>query len=233
LFKSYLKNAREFRKINNRPFITLSYAQSLDGSITTKRGESLLISGKETLSIVHELRSLHMGILVGIDTVLTDNPRLTNRIGNGKNPKPIILDTNLRIPLKSNLLLGEVKPWIYSKTNLGNTKIKIIENMGGKVIDIFLTPDGKLDLFQVVKDLTTKNIDSLMIEGGAKVIQSFLDCQLVDLMVVTIAPSIVGGVKAFEKLISEKREIEKFPQIINPIVNKVGKDFILYGLVKY
>ena len=85
------------------PFVTLSYAQSLDGSIAARRGEALGLSGPESLRLTHRLRSMHDAILVGIGTVLSDNPRLTVRLVNGQNPRPIVVDSRLRIPLNCRL----------------------------------------------------------------------------------------------------------------------------------
>ena len=86
-----------------RPFVTLSYAQSWDGSITTRSGESLALSGAEATRLTHQLRSIHDGILVGIGTVLTDDPQLTVREWSGPNPQPIVLDSQLRMPVNARL----------------------------------------------------------------------------------------------------------------------------------
>src|SRR5687768_14040118 len=95
-------NKQNFRAVN-RPFVTLSYAQSLDGSIAVNSGASLALSGLESTCLTHQLRSLHDGILVGISTVLTDNPQLSVREWDGPSPQPIVLDSHLRMPATARL----------------------------------------------------------------------------------------------------------------------------------
>jgi GTP cyclohydrolase II len=92
-FKTVVDQAREFRRKNGRPHITISYAQSLDGSIAALNKEQLQLSGRESMRLTHRLRACCQAILVGIGTVLTDNPSLTVRLVEGRNPQPIILET--------------------------------------------------------------------------------------------------------------------------------------------
>src|SRR5262249_3832268 len=84
-----------------RPFVTLSYAQSVDGSIAARPGQPLALSGAQSMTLTHQLRVAHDAILVGIGTVLADNPRLTVRLVEGKNPQPIVADSHLRFPLSA------------------------------------------------------------------------------------------------------------------------------------
>ena len=109
----------EYHVKTGLPFVTLSYAQSLDGSIAAKRGEALGLSGPESLRLTHRLRSMHDAILVGIGTVLSDNPRLTVRLVNGQNPRPIVVDSQLRIPLNCKLFHeNSVTPWVAATENI-------------------------------------------------------------------------------------------------------------------
>ena len=93
-----------FRKRSGRPFVTLCYAQSLDGCLSATQGKPLALSGTETLTLTHRLRAAHDAVMIGIGTVLSDNPRLTVRHVAGRNPQPIVLDSKLRIPLDCSLL---------------------------------------------------------------------------------------------------------------------------------
>jgi len=86
-----------------RPFITLTYAQSIDGSIAAERGKPLLLSGKESMIMTHRLRALHDGIMIGVGTLIADNPSLTTRLVPGSHPRPIILDTSLRAPISRKI----------------------------------------------------------------------------------------------------------------------------------
>src|SRR5690606_10285843 len=98
-----------------RPFVTLSYAQSLDGSIAIRSGEPLVLSGPESLCFTHHLRSIHDGILVGIGTVLSDDPQLTVRHCEGESPQPIVLDSQLRIPSTARLCcLPDKRCWVLT-----------------------------------------------------------------------------------------------------------------------
>ena len=91
------------------PFVTLTFAQSIDGSIALRRGEPLLLSGAESMKMSHELRALHDGILVGIGTVIADNPSLTTRLVKGSNPRTVILDSQLRTPLEKRKKTKELR----------------------------------------------------------------------------------------------------------------------------
>ncbi|MCK4899238.1 MAG: RibD family protein, partial [Anaerolineales bacterium] len=99
-----LADAKADSQSAERPLVTLSYAQSLDGSIAVRRGSPLSLSSPEAMTLTHRLRAAHETILVGIGTVLADNPRLTVRLVEGRNPQPIILDSHLRLFLDANLL---------------------------------------------------------------------------------------------------------------------------------
>src|SRR5687768_4642967 len=95
-----------------RPVVTLSYAQTLDGSLALP-GRQLIISSPESMKMTHELRAAHDGLLVGIGTVLIDDPRLTVRLADGRNPQPVVLDSRLRMPLTANLLKHpDRRPWL-------------------------------------------------------------------------------------------------------------------------
>ena len=108
-----LEVAAAHRQRTGRPFVTLSYAQSLDGCISARPGVALALSGRQSLKLTHKLRAEHDAILVGIGTVLSDNPRLNVRLVDGDNPRPIVVDSRLRLPLDCNLLTQESgRPWI-------------------------------------------------------------------------------------------------------------------------
>ena len=97
-----LRGASDYHQSVGRPFVTLSYAQSLDGCIAAKRGQPLALSGPQSLTLTHQLRSAHDAIMVGIGTLLADNPRLTVRLVEGRDPQPVVLDSRLRFPSEAN-----------------------------------------------------------------------------------------------------------------------------------
>ncbi|PKC01897.1 riboflavin-specific deaminase [Rhizophagus irregularis] len=187
---------------NNRPFVTLTYAQSLDGKISGKGGKQLRLSCEESMIMTHRLRTYHDGIMVGIGTIINDDPRLTARLleigeeSKINQPQPIILDSELRFPLSAKLLTSnECKsPWIFTSHNCDNEKRKILEQLGAKVIPIDSDQIGQLSLTHLLSILHIQpfSIKHLMVEGGARIIQSFLKNELIDLLIVTTAPVFVG-----------------------------------------
>lgn len=197
--KMFTKQVDTYIKQSNLPYVSLSYAMSADGKIATKTGDSKYISGKESLAFVHELRNMHDAILVGINTVLLDNPSLTTRFISGKRKDPIriVLDTNLRIPLTSQILhlTSDAKTIIVTSNQADTTKIKQIETLGHQVI-ICKTKNGTLDLKDVLISLFNLQIKSILVEGGSLVHYSFIKENLVCSIYATIAPLIIGGTQA-------------------------------------
>lgn len=172
---------------NQRPFISLKWAESADGFID-KNGERLSISCKETKPLVHHLRSENQGILVGRRTVQNDNPKLDVRAFDGPNPIRIVLDPNLKSPKKSNIFNKEAKTVII---NLKEDKIK--DNVQHVKID-----DMRLE--NVLRVLSEMNITSLLVEGGRYTTQAFIDEGLWDEAIVIKSPIILEAGTAKPKL---------------------------------
>jgi riboflavin-specific deaminase-like protein len=194
--KSVLQRRRHSETVD-RPPITLTYAQSLDGCITTAIGRQAQISNQHTRVLSHQLRSLHDGIVVGVTTVLVDNPQLTTRFAPGSHPQPIIVDSQLRTPLDANLIRREDHSVIIATTELASAdKATQLTAAGATVVRVATTDDGLVDLGALFTLLPELGIDSLMIEGGARLITSTLKERLADQLVLTIAPRFFGGVHA-------------------------------------
>lgn len=176
----------------NRPLFTITYAQSLNGAITARRGEPTVISGDDSMHITHLLRAAHDGILVGVDTVLSDDPRLTARISGREvqNPRPIILDSQLRTPSSARALQhrGALIVTTVSDAMVGCETVTVKD-------------DGHqhVDLVAMSKRLADKGIKSVMIEGGGQIIESFLRAKLADVAIVTIAPKYIDGYVLFSQ----------------------------------
>jgi diaminohydroxyphosphoribosylaminopyrimidine deaminase/5-amino-6-(5-phosphoribosylamino)uracil reductase len=213
----------------NRPFITLSYAQSWDGSIARRCGESVNFSGKESMELTHQLRSLHDGILVGIGTVLSDDPQLTVRQWSGSNPQPIVLDNKLRTPQSAKICHHPDKQcWIL-------TVQPDNKPMGDKAdILTVASADGseqQVPLSAAMNLLKERGIKSLMVEGGGTVITAFLKARLADALVLTVAPRLVGGYKAVGDLQTEGCDVQLS---IDPLhTAPAGKDLIVWGDLQY
>jgi len=118
----------------DRPLVTVGYAQSLDGSIAALPGHPLLLSSSPSTTLTHLIRALHDGILVGIGTVLADDPRLTVRRVSGRSPRPLVLDSRLRFPLYARMLRQDLKPWIVATGNADEERQAELEKAGARVI---------------------------------------------------------------------------------------------------
>jgi GTP cyclohydrolase II len=215
----------------NRPWVTLSYAQSVDGCISLIRGKPLKLSGPASHILTHHLRAHHDAILVGVDTVIADDPQLTVRLVPGEHPQPVILDSRLRTPPGANLLQGRERldlplPWIAT-THPSNPLIaRALQGSGARLLQFDPAPDGRVPLPDLLERLAALGIQSLMVEGGARVITSFLSARLVDSLVITIAPVFLGGLHAVEHL-GVNGNAHPRPENVN--THRLGEDLILWG----
>lgn len=200
-FRHLIGRARDFRRKIGRPFITVSYAQSLDGSIATAGREQMQLSGPESMRLTHELRACCQSILVGIGTVLADNPSLTVRLVKGENPQPIILDTCLRTPPDAKLMRrSDLSAWLVNADHNPIDRTGAFERNGATLIRCKQNTEGLIDLFALMEILARRGVDSVMVEGGARVITSFVKLKLVDRFVITVSPKLIGGLSVIDRL---------------------------------
>jgi GTP cyclohydrolase II len=210
-----------------RPFVTLTYAQSVDGCIAESQGQPLAISGPQSRAFTHQLRAAHDAILVGIGTVLTDDPRLTVRLVEApRDPRPVVLDSRLRFPASARLLAGP-GPWIATAEDADPERQALLEAAGAKVLRLPLSSPGRIDLERLLAELAEKGVKSLMVEGGATVISSFLAARLVDHLVVTVAPMLVGGLPAVAR--KDRRNCPGLPRLRAARYRQLGDDMIIWG----
>lgn len=184
----------------SRPYVTLSWAQTLDGRIATATGDSQWIGGPESLTFAHELRRDNEAILVGIGTVLKDNPRLTCRIPGGRNPVRVVLDSRLRLPVLAALTdVSEASTLVYTASADPDARLALLAR-GVEVADAPLS-DGALDLAFVLEDLGRRGLKTLFVEGGSAILTSFLRRDLADRAIVVSAPFLLGeGIDALGDL---------------------------------
>jgi diaminohydroxyphosphoribosylaminopyrimidine deaminase/5-amino-6-(5-phosphoribosylamino)uracil reductase len=177
-----------------RPFVTLKAATSLDGKIATSTGESQWITSEPARLDVHKLRHQSDAILVGVGTVLKDDPSLTTRLPNGgKNPIRVILDSNLRTPLDSKVVTdGLAETWIVT-CQTDPEKIAPYEAKGVRVLQL---GDKRISLPHLLDRLGSEKITSLFVEGGGQVNGSFIKEGLVDQVIIYFAPKIIGGTES-------------------------------------
>jgi diaminohydroxyphosphoribosylaminopyrimidine deaminase/5-amino-6-(5-phosphoribosylamino)uracil reductase len=181
------------------PFVTLKWAQTLDGRTAAATGDSRWISSEASLRYAHRLRSLHDAVLVGIGTVLADNPRLTVRLVRGRNPTRVIADSRLRVPLSAAVLQEQdtARTVVASTSQAGEANVSAVKRMGVKTIIVKTDDDGRVDADDLLAELGEMNISAVLVEGGAALATSFIRRGLVDRFVVIMAPRIMGeGIQA-------------------------------------
>lgn len=218
---------------NKKPFVVLKAAMSLDGKISTALGESKWITGNKSRSEVHKLRNDLSAIMVGVDTVIIDNPHLTCRIVDGRNPIRIIVDSKLRIPKNSNVLenTNDIKTIVATTEKAAKEKIDYLENLGVWVIKTKST-DEKVNLKELMIKLGELKVDSILLEGGSTLNYSALEVGIVDKVLIYIAPKIIGGVNSKTPVggngIAHLKDAFK---IKNLNISMVSEDVLLQGYI--
>jgi len=207
------------------PFITIKYAQSLDGRIATVQGNTRWISSERARKFTHRLRAQHDAIMVGRGTVFADDPLLTVRLVKGKNPLRICLDSKLRIPLNAQVLRDEGRTLIVTTAEHEKEKAAAIQKQGKEVLVVQRSADGQVALRPLMKALAERGIASILVEGGREVITSLLKEGLVNRMVVITAPLILGkGIEAIGDL-----GIIDLERVIRPSsceIKRIGEDVV-------
>ncbi len=228
VIKSLLASIRDHRQRSERPFVTLSYAQSLDGCISARAGESLALTGLESRALSHRIRANHDAIVVGIGTVLSDDPSLNVRLVKGKNPRPIVLDSRLRLPLTANLLkTTSDPPVVCTRENPDGERVKALTEAGALVITLASNSRGQVSLNAFLDKLGEMGIKSIMIQGGSRVITSFLLARLANYIVLTVVPVFVGGMRAVSEL--GQSDPQRFLRVQSPGHEWHGGDLVLWG----
>ncbi len=218
------------------PFVILKAAMTLDGKIATRTGQSKWITGDKARQDVHRLRSQVDGVMVGIDTVLADNPELSARGSKraatqrtGRQPVRVVLDTHLRIPLTAKVL-----QWVHEQPTIlcttKETSLKKMELLRARGVQVWVLPqkNGKVSLKAVLNKLGSKAISSILLEGGATVNATALHEGLVNQVRLYIAPLLMGGQDA-KSLIGgvSPKTLEQTWDLVNPELKKIGQDWLV------
>jgi 3,4-dihydroxy 2-butanone 4-phosphate synthase/GTP cyclohydrolase II len=178
---------------HTRPAVTVHYAQSIDGRIAARTGDARWVSGESSLKLAHELRASHDAVMVGIGTVLADDPRLTVRLVEGQSPIRVIVDSTLRVPISANVLADRTSRTIVATTPAApQARARAIHDAGGEVLRAHADENGAVDLPDLLRRLRGMGIGSLLIEGGHGIITSALRAHAVDRLTVCIAPKVIG-----------------------------------------
>jgi len=215
-----------------RPFVILKTAMTLDGKIATPEGHSKWITGEKARKMVHRLRSSVDAVMTAIGTVRADNPELTARIRRGRNPKRIIIDPKLEIPLNSKILRVPPDTIIVTKERNetgdepGKHKINNLVNAGCYMLYF----KEQLNLYWLMERLGEMGITSVMIEGGSSLNAHALEDGIVDKVMFFIAPKIIGGRESYPVVGGRtSRRLEEAYQLRNVTMKRVGGDFLVEG----
>lgn len=191
----------EARKINeifikyitiNQPFVVLKSAVTLDGKTASVTGSSKWISGEKSRLYVQKLRNRLSSIMVGVNTIISDDPELTAKIKYGNNPIKVVIDGNLRIPMNAKILYHAPETIIFTSLDADEEKIRDLKRLGVRVIKLPLE-NGKISIKRVLTELGRLDIDSILIEGGGMLNSCALEEGVVDRLITFIAPNLIGG----------------------------------------
>ena len=177
---------------DSRPYVVVKYAQSVDGRIATGSGDAKWVSGEAERRVSHALRAACDAVLVGVGTVVADDPLLTVRLVPGTSPVRVVLDSSIRLPFSSQVLNEEASTLLVTTARSANTRRAALRARGVSVEVVASALDG-VDLPAALRVLRGLGVRSLLVEGRARVITSFLSQGLLDRLVVGIAPKIIGA----------------------------------------
>ena len=241
------EHEKEAKKINEAytkfittgmPFVTAKFAMSLDGKIATRSGDSKWISGEEARKHVHNLRSTSDAIMVGANTVLADDPRLTARSCGDKGgiakkqPLRVIVDGKGRTPLTARLFSEPGKTLLALSKLVTPEEKEVFAQAGAELLEL-PSKEGLVDLEKLLQALGEREITSVLVEGGGILLGSLFDCKLVDKVIAFVAPIIIGGKEA-KTAVSGKGVDKMVDSIRLERVNleKLGEDLMVSGYVR-
>lgn len=210
------------------PLVTVKFAQTLDGRIASASGNSQWISSEKSRRLAHKLRAVNDAVMVGIGTVLADDPRLTVRLVRGRNPARVILDSGLRIPPDSKVVTeqGAAATIIAATARADEGKISRLREMGVEVLLIQEDERGEVDIKHLLGMLGQRGISSVLVEGGAGVITALLRLGLVDKLVIFVAPKIMGkGIEAVGEL--NIADVDHALKLTFSRVYRLGEDLVI------
>jgi GTP cyclohydrolase II len=215
------------RPTSTKPYVVLKYAQTLDGRIATSSGDSRWISGEEERRISHALRASCDAVLVGIGTVVADDPQLTVRMVPGASPIRVVLDSGLRIPPGSRVISDDAVTAVMTTDDSAGERRAALRRLG---VSVHVVPRGSggVDLPSALRILRRQGVRSLLVEGGGSIITSFLSRKLADRLIVGIAPRVLGsGTDSVNDI--GVTDVARSLRLEHRAVHVVGDDVLIAG----
>lgn len=222
---------RDFAKAmkESLPFVTLKLAQTLDGRIATRTGDTKWVTGAEARKEAHRLRRDHDAVMVGIGTVLADDPALTVRLVRGPSPQRVIVDSRLRTPPRAAALKGGA---IVLCAEAPPRRRAALERAGAEIV-VCPGRDGRVDLRKGMKALAKRGILAVLVEGGGELAGSLLEAGLVDHAVLFVSPRIVGGREAVASIAGHGvARLADAWDLEGATVRRVGQDWMFEGRIR-
>lgn len=220
--------------VNKTPYVVMKYAMTMDGKIATANGKSKWITEKNARENVHKSRNLYSSIMVGVGTVIADNPSLTCRIDGGRNPTRIICDTNLRTPLESTVITTAKDVRTILATTCNDKGKKIPYQKHGCELLVIKRKENHIDLNHLMTELGNIGIDSVLLEGGSTLNFSALQSKIVNKVQAYIAPKLFGGNNSKTPVGGIGiQEVGNSFTLKNQTISWFDKDILLEGEVDY
>jgi diaminohydroxyphosphoribosylaminopyrimidine deaminase / 5-amino-6-(5-phosphoribosylamino)uracil reductase len=212
-----------------RPYVTYKCAMTLDGNIATITGESRWISCEESRKYVHRMRSRMDAVMVGVDTVIADNPQLTVRHVRGKNPLRVIVDTRLRTPESVTMLNGQKTSGTIIATCESNPRVHLRYLKQGATMVVCEADDGRVSMKDLLQKLGTMGVQSILLEGGSRLAGNMLQHGLIDELVFFVAPKVIGNNGFAPFTLSGLTSMEQAVRLVFTNVSRSGVDLIIHA----
>lgn len=230
--------AAEAREINRpfekyitgkMPFVTLKIAQSLDGKIATKTGESKWITGEDARNYVHKLRANADAVMVGVNTVIKDDPRLVSKLSSGRQPRRIVVDTNLKTPLNSRLFSGLSRSDLIIATSykINSPRADKYRSKGASLLFV-RRRNRRVDLRDLLRRLAAMGMLDIIVEGGSQLGAGLIEERLCDRLLFFIAPKIIGGKEAVSSIGGRGiKYMKEAVKLCNMKIKRFSKDILI------
>jgi diaminohydroxyphosphoribosylaminopyrimidine deaminase/5-amino-6-(5-phosphoribosylamino)uracil reductase len=219
-------------RVQGLPYVTLKAAVTLDGRIAARSGDSKWITAEQARRHAHRMRAASDAVLVGVSTVLHDDPELSVRLARGPNPLRVVLDSRLRTPLGSKLVRGAKRQatLIFHGPAVAARRQQRFLQAGVELCEVAANRGGGLRLLPVLRELGRREVMRLLVEGGGRVHGAFLEAGLADRAAIFVAPRILADAGALPLASgARKSRIDQAFELLAPSVHRLGPDVLIEG----